>query len=426
MADDAPVAKKARFGNDVVASVHIVPRSGGGEAAPSASLPSPLAAGGAAHQVINIGESGSGETIMDGSRIAAAKDARSAARVRAKLAAAGGVADEDDIVNAIRGRHAQFDDQFEENFLAKVQQYAEQDQVPERKRGREPSRFDRANDDVPMEAFNLNSEMDAGVFADGNVDLQRLERGERDPDADDDAWLEDVTEAGDGDGDVDTEAEAAKQKELRAKLLERAKQAKAAEAARPKRSRDELCQAVAELLEDGETVTQALRRLRPAPAKKGKRGRRRAGGAAAEADGDGVDAGERAAAKAKFDRLVEAADELMSAGYVDVYEHDRATIAGEASKAPGWEFRWVLPPVDGGEDDVDVHGPHTGDEMRAWIANGCFSDERPVWVREAGSGGAWVHFRSAKWDGNGAAAAAGGGGGADGGGGDDDDDDMFA
>eukprot|EP00884_Botryococcus_braunii_P012085 jgi/Botrbrau1/20878/Bobra.0135s0011.1 len=95
---------------------------------------------------------------------------------------------------------------------------------------------------------------------------------------------------------------------------------------------------IVDILMDGETTTKALRRLRPAPAaKKGPRPRnareREAQKSAAAADAllqelEGDEAEEQRARNVRlFEALTEAADELMSLGFEDIYMQTREHIA---------------------------------------------------------------------------------------------------
>lgn len=131
---------------------------------------------------------------------------------------------------------------------------------------------------------------------------------------------------------------------------------------RPQLSREELLRLVMRSLEPGERVVQGLRRL----------------GSAEEQSH-------------RFEKLVEAADELLGCGDVEVYEWSREDVEREIAKEIAefgeWEYRW-------GEDE-QVHGPFSEEEMETWRVQGFFSHpEFPIAVRNRRRQIPWTRFPS--------------------------------
>lgn len=184
-----------------------------------------------------------------------------------------------------------------------------------------------AAEEGAFEPFNLDAERAAGDFdADGNYTERRLAQEE----AQEDAWL-----------DGAPLAEAMADKCRREAEAEQRKPDKLSEADLGAMKRD-----IAALLQPGETVLRALRRMSGAPSAAGGAGRGRGRGAS----GSGVAPEHRAA----FERLTELSSLLMAFGEYDVYafsreSFERAARAHDAAAEPVDMFGG-----DAGGDDDDI------------------------------------------------------------------------
>ena len=184
-----------------------------------------------------------------------------------------------------------------------------------------------------VEAFSMSSERKEGHF-DDDFNFVWKRKGE-DPDDVHDAWL----------GEVDTTDESDEKVEKRRKLLQRQIEMQQ-QPEEPKPDSALLLARIADVLQEGETVAAALRRLS---------GKAKAGGAAkgakggvkrsrAEAEGAAPSSSAKSAEeveldsvlrKQQFDDLTEAADALLRAGRFDVYSETKEKLRNEAGAAQG-------------------------------------------------------------------------------------------
>jgi hypothetical protein len=203
--------------------------------------------------------------------------------------------------------------------------------------------------DEKLMAFNLKQEMEDGYFDEEGVYVENKAE-EADPR---DAWLDDFKERNDG--------KFAKAEEQAAAAAGEEEERAMTAAEKIERQRG-----IIKLLERGENVAQAIKRLR--------------------------------AEKELMAKLTDLASDLLNAGQYDIYSTARedmqdavdATMAkaaqAEASKAESaapetWEYKLTM------EGGAEVHGPFSSAHMQAWMDAGYFKD-KPVWVRRTGTTGA--------------------------------------
>jgi len=188
-----------------------------------------------------------------------------------------------------------------------------------------------AADEGEFEPFHLDAEREAGHFdADGHY----VEDKQADAEAEEDAWLEGV--------EVD-ERHAAKC--AREAAAEASKPARLSEAEMGRMKLE-----ISELLQPGETVLRALRRMSGKPAAGSGRGR-----PAPSARASAVDPAQRAA----FERLTELSSSLMAYGEYDVYSAEQASFA-RAAAAHGVAPRRAAQPAQldmFGDDDSPAPAP---------------------------------------------------------------------
>ena len=120
----------------------------------------------------------------------------------------------------------------------------------------------------------------------------------------------------------------------------------------------ELKRKILELLNDGESVSGALRRL--APPKK-ERKKRRGGKGGEEMAIDNKEGKEEVGAQV-FEELSSLAADVYSLGVVDIYEQKKEQMEGDV-KGMKWEYKGA-----GGE----LQGPYTRKEMEGWKGGGVF------------------------------------------------------
>lgn len=186
-----------------------------------------------------------------------------------------------------------------------------------------------------MEPFNLKDERDGGHFDENMNYVWGKEKAEPD------AWLADLDEAAMEKGIG--EAAAAQKRKLAAQDEQDSKLA-----SQP-RDRESLRRELFSILQNGETVPKALRRLGKRPA-----------GVARAASSD----------RAIFSRLTEAADGLIVLGVTDVYDLSYDAIDAILST---WEYK--------GQDGC-VHGPFTGMQLVGWMKQGYFGGSTVVQMRK--------------------------------------------
>ena len=187
-----------------------------------------------------------------------------------------------------------------------------------------------------VEAFNMNSERQEGHFDDDFNYVWKDKKG--DDDDVKDAWLTEV----DGDDKETDEKVAKRRKMLQSQMSNLEAPAEVADTAALRR-------AAAALLQPKESVARGLKRLSAKPKPKPRQGKERreaakaakaaaAGGGGGgdgggEGGGEGESAEERAANKALFEQLTEAADQLLRAGDHDIYGATKEKLLEAAAKA---------------------------------------------------------------------------------------------
>eukprot|EP00884_Botryococcus_braunii_P004182 jgi/Botrbrau1/13765/Bobra.0056s0021.1 len=187
--------------------------------------------------------------------------------------------------------------------------YGETDFVEDVRDVEEDFRDEEEDNEVPLEPFNLQRERQEGYFDEGGHYVEN----KKDNDEDQDPWL------------TSDEAKVV-QEEVRRKVEEEDRKWRAAEDAPELTGREiaALKRKLANILQPGETVTRALKRLRPAAdsgpkAKRGKKAEK-----APETE-------EERQAHAQFEEATEAASMLMDAGELDVYTLHHSDFEAAAS-----------------------------------------------------------------------------------------------
>lgn len=229
-----------------------------------------------------------------------------------------------------------------------------------------------------LDAFNMRDEQEEGAFDDtGNFVRKAM-----DPDSVHDSWLEGVSK----------------------KEMKRAREAqeKRDEERRQKNREDDalvtsdILSILIRHLHLGETVLEALQRLGKSKAKskpKSKWQKNKAksnggqNGDAMEMDASAEDVAE-ARRKEAVEAITGAADQLMTRGDLEIYDHERGLLirmyktetgedwvdppsAGEVTGLveKNWEYRWA----DGRDGEVQ-HGPYDATTMKAWNEAGYFGE----------------------------------------------------
>ena len=228
-----------------------------------------------------------------------------------------------------------------------------------KKYGDDTGQWESEKDEKLMQ-FNMKDELEEGHFDEQGVYVKNKEE-EVDPR---DAWLEDFQERNNGNfaaAAAASAAAAADEEEERPMTVP---------------EKVERQRALIAILERGENVAQAIKRLRKD--------------------------------KELMDKLTDLASDLLNAGMYDVYSLAREDLqdsadaavakAAEAAKTAGpaaaaaaqetWEYKLTV------EESVDVHGPFSSAHMQAWMEAGYFK-EKPVWVRRTGATGAAAPVQTA-------------------------------
>lgn len=234
-----------------------------------------------------------------------------------------------------------------------------------------------------MEPFNLREEREEGFFDMNGNFIWRKQSQEPD------AWLAGLDEA-QMEEDIGNAA-SAKRKKDRAEAVDTVTDAMSA------LSKSELCATASLLMEPGETVLKAIKRL-------GKHAKGEAG----------------AAERRKFEKLTELADHLLSRGFVDVYDTRKEVLTmGGTPTARGsnsddeeesirqQQSAAAVPVMnyfdtgvqngagssepDGGTEggtmfeyrgkDGNIHGPFSIHQVQSWIAGGYFAPPNSVMMR---------------------------------------------
>ncbi|OQR87691.1 hypothetical protein ACHHYP_08171 [Achlya hypogyna] len=196
-------------------------------------------------------------------------------------------------------------------------------------------------DGVRMMAFNLKEDREDGHFDDnGNFIWAKGEKVVQE-----DAWLENVS---------------AEDMEIaeRARILRQEAADDEAETWTERRAKSVFM----EILEDGETVLAALRRLGKKPKTKTKKG----APAALEQTAD---------MKREFNQLTDAADFMMRQGHTEIYHKPKEDIVDKPAPKPTvlWEYR---------SQDGQIQGPFPTETILSWRAQGYFVGESAVQMRQ--------------------------------------------
>lgn len=267
-------------------------------------------------------------------------------------------------------------DSDEEEEGEKTEERLEDDDVE----GQEEKTIDFSEGGLRVTPFNLEEEMEEGHF-----DAEGHYIADKDPDNVDDSWLETVD-----------------WKEVHEKATERELDTLGGE---EDDEEDEevvdkltLLREVIAIVKPGETVAKALRRL--GGSNKGKEGRgRRAGKSydllAEEVSNDTEEGKEESKSKEMMLKLTEIADQLVQAGYDDIYgdtyeklayqirqDDEQKGTGGESvsdvtSSEVMWVYKWQ-------KADDDIHGPFSSAQMQEWVDKDYFKDG--VWVQKVGEG----------------------------------------
>lgn len=248
-----------------------------------------------------------------------------------------------------------------------------------------------------VDAFNMRAEQEEGRFDEAGNFVRKA----ADPDAVHDSWLEGVSKK-----DMKKAAEAHKKREdeLRQKRLDD-----------DAMLLPDILRTLILQLEKGETVLEALARLGKSQTKTKKVPKwklKKQGNSQMDMD-TAKDAEDPAQVKIreKINTITGAADQLLTRGQTDIYEHEREMLirqygreSGEAWVEPPteelkendtndppaskmWEYRWT-----DGRDGAAKQGPYDGATMEAWQNAGYFGEG--VEFRRADNEGEWSRLVS--------------------------------
>ena len=248
-----------------------------------------------------------------------------------------------------------------------------------------------------LDAFNMRNEQEEGRFDEtGNFVRKAM-----DPDALHDNWLEGVSKK-----DMKRAKEAQEQREKEQRQKDRDNDALLT---------SDLLATLIRNMQIGETVLEALQRLnkskaksKPVPKWKQKKKDKQNGHANGDAMDVDADIPPEDAAETKRKAAVEAitgaADQLMTRGDLEIYDHEREILMrqykretgddwaeerrtederdGETGEGKMWEYHWA-----DGRDGDQIHGPYDNATMKAWNEAGYFGEGFEC--RPAGGGADW-------------------------------------
>jgi len=152
------------------------------------------------------------------------------------------------------------------------------------------------------------------------------------------------------------------------------------------------------LMHPGETLPNAIRRLKPVVKKPKPKRKPTASSSSASTSSNSKEApqapnpeAEEPADPAAFNALLEAAHALLDAGVSEIYDRTYEDLQRRLAElrptplptaptpipetGPKWELRWSQEP------DAEVHGPFPGVTMQGWKEHGFFSAERAAYTR---------------------------------------------
>lgn len=206
------------------------------------------------------------------------------------------------------------------------------------------SLMEETSGDIPIEAFNMDSERNdgSGFFDESGTYVFR----KRNPGDEPDAWLESLGE----------------EKQDIASRPDRPDE----DTQMDNRTKEELYANILPLVSKTETILQALVRYGHLI----KRQKRSAG-----VNSDNVS---QQFARAALNDLTEAANALLLKGDVDIYQMTQDDMMKQIPEPKtGYKVQWEYQ----GNQDDQVHGPYTTKEMLAWIQAGYFIKEQAVQIR---------------------------------------------
>lgn len=214
--------------------------------------------------------------------------------------------------------------------------------------------------DVPIEPFNMDAERtDGSGYFDGDTYVFR----KRDEDEEPDAWLESL---GDADQKLPAKQKTASEEEESSETGDM-----------DELSREELCAKLIPLVSDSETVLQALVRYGELI----KLGQNMTTNNDKQASSSSSLA--HSMAQEALNSLTEASNALLLKGDVDIYQKTRKdlmklvptkqTLLRAAVPVVQWEYR--------GNQDGELHGPYTTEQMKSWTGAGYFVGEQAVQIR---------------------------------------------
>uniref|UniRef100_A0A7S4KVV2 GYF domain-containing protein n=1 Tax=Paramoeba aestuarina TaxID=180227 RepID=A0A7S4KVV2_9EUKA len=226
--------------------------------------------------------------------------------------------------------------------------------------GEANDRFLSKPDEVRMEPFNMKREMDFGDFVGGHY-VEKREEGV----GMEDAWYDGVTDS------IDAEGESYYSKARKIELERQKKRAKQEKEAQEGDVED-MKGKILEYLNDGETISGALRRL--APPKQARAKKRKAKGDDAMVTESPTKAGkeEVSSTAIQFDALTSLSSDVYSLGFVDIYEEKKEKIEADV-RGMKWEYKG-----EGGK----MFGPYKREELEGWRAGGYFVGDYTVDVRK--------------------------------------------
>jgi CD2 antigen cytoplasmic tail-binding protein 2 len=228
-----------------------------------------------------------------------------------------------------------------------------------------------------LDAFNMRSEQEEGRFDEtGNFVRKAM-----DPDALHDNWLDGVSKR-----DMKKAREAQELREEERRQKDREDDAMLT---------SDLLATLIRNLDVGETVLEALQRLgktkpkaRPKP--KWQKKKKQQKGDPMDVDEDDKEDAAETKRKQAVEAITGAADQLMTRGDLEIYDHERELLrrmykretgeewVDERRRSPGaetdtdsrmWEYRWA-----DGRDGGEHHGPYNNAAMKAWNEAGYFGE----------------------------------------------------
>lgn len=237
-----------------------------------------------------------------------------------------------------------------------------------------------ATEGVEIEPFHMRNERSDGTgYFDGDTYVFRKRTDNEEPDA----WLESLEDGAKAD------SKAGKSSFFKDNSSDSDNETAKVES----RSKEEWYAVIVPLLGKGtETIMQAVVRygqlLKRQPLKKNRKNKANASSKQEAASSENNTQSESfKLAQASLNQLTEAANALLGMGDADIYQKTKddlqkllpkkeeakeAAAAGSSSKVT-WEYK--------GLQDGQIHGPYTGEQMKAWVGAGYFVGAQAVQIR---------------------------------------------